>query len=144
MAQPELARDQRFGDVVNRYRNQDDLDEIISNWTRVRTRDAAAEALQMAGVAAMPVVSVPEVFEDAQLRAREFFETVSHAVAGMWEMEGPHWRTSETPAHIRLPAPTFAEHNDYVFELLGLTREEIGLLEAEGVTGKTLNLAAHQ
>ena len=52
---------------------------------------------------------------------------------------------SETPAHVRLPAPAFAEHNDYVFgELLGLSEEEIAQLEAEGVTGRTPNQAVHE
>ena len=141
---PELARDERFGDVVSRYRNQDALDEVIAAWTRERTKGNAAEALQAAGVPAMPVVSVPEVFEDAQLRAREFFETVTHPVAGTWQIEGAHWRTSETPAHVRIPAPAFAEHNAYVFgELLGLSEGEIAQLEAEGVTATTPNLVAH-
>jgi crotonobetainyl-CoA:carnitine CoA-transferase CaiB-like acyl-CoA transferase len=141
---PELASDERFSDVVNRHRNQQALDEIITAWTRGRTKETAAEALQVAGVPASPVISVPEVFDDEQLRAREFFEEITHAVAGTWEIEGPHWRMSEAPAHIRLPAPAFGEHNGYVFgELLGLSEEEIAGLEADGITGSEPNRAAH-
>jgi crotonobetainyl-CoA:carnitine CoA-transferase CaiB-like acyl-CoA transferase len=88
---------------------------------------------------------VPDVLADEHLRARGFFELVSHPVAGAWEMEGPHWRMSESPGHVRLPAPAFAEHNDYVFrELLGLSADEVAALEAEGVTGRILNPAAHE
>jgi crotonobetainyl-CoA:carnitine CoA-transferase CaiB-like acyl-CoA transferase len=144
IGQPALAVDARFAGVVSRYRNQDTLDEIIAAWTRAHTKEQAVEALQAAGVPAMPVLAVPEVFEDEQLRARGFFEPVSHAIAGEWEIEAPHWRMSETPAHIRLPAPSFGEHNDYVFrELLGLSDEEIARLGLEGVTGKTPNRAVH-
>ncbi|MGH8630966.1 MAG: CoA transferase, partial [Burkholderiales bacterium] len=114
-------------------------------WSRGRTKEEAAEALQGAGVPAMAVLSAPEVFADEQLRAREFFEPVSHAIAGAWEIEGPHWRMSETPAHVRLPAPSFAEHNGYVFgELLGLTEENRARLEAEGITGQAPNWAVHE
>jgi crotonobetainyl-CoA:carnitine CoA-transferase CaiB-like acyl-CoA transferase len=142
---PELPHDGRFADVVSRCRNQGALDEIIASWTRELTTEAAAEALQAAAVPAMPVLSVPEVYEDPHLRARDFFEPVSHAVAGVWNIEGPHWRMSESPAHIRLPAPSFGEHNRYVFsELLGLTDEEIAKLEAEGITGTTPNRAVHE
>ena len=142
---PKLARDERFSDVVSRYRNQDALDDIIAAWSRDRTKEEAAEALQAAGVPAMPVLSVPEVFADEHLRAREFFEPVSHAIAGAWDVDGVHWRMSETPAHVRLPAPAFAEHNDYVFgEVLGLSEEEIAQLEAEGVTGRTPNQVVHE
>ena len=94
---------------------------------------------------AMAVMSVPEMFEDEQLRARGFFETVSHPAAGSSEIEAPHWRMSETPAHVRLPAPCFAEHNDYVFgDLLGLSGDEIAALEAEGVTGSAPDWAVHE
>ncbi len=145
IGQPGLAADERFADVVSRHRNQDALDEIIQTWTEERTKEEAAELLQSMGVPAMPVLSVPQVFADDHLRARGFFEPVSHPIAGTVETEGPHWRMSEIPAHIRLPAPAFAEHNDYVFrELLGLRDEEIAQLEAEGMTGTTPNLAVHE
>jgi crotonobetainyl-CoA:carnitine CoA-transferase CaiB-like acyl-CoA transferase len=142
---PGLARDPRFADVVSRYSNQNELDDVIAAWTAGRTKEAAAESLQSAGVPAMPVLSVPEVLADQHLRARGFFEPVSHPVAGVWDIEGPHWRMSESPAHIRLPALTFAEHNRYVFgELLGLSEEEIAQLEAEGITGSAPNRAVHE
>jgi crotonobetainyl-CoA:carnitine CoA-transferase CaiB-like acyl-CoA transferase len=93
----------------------------------------------------MPVLSIPEVFADEHLRARGFFEPVSHPIAGVWDIDGSPWHMSESPAHIRLPAPCFAEHNRYVFgELLGLSGEEIAQLQAEGVTGTTPNRAVHE
>src|SRR3990172_8384207 len=145
MGRPELASDARFADVVSRYRNQHALDGEIAAWTRERTKADAAEALQAAGVPASPVLSAPEGFEDPHLRARGFYEGVAHSVAGVWEVEGPHWRFSESPAHIRLPAPAFGEHNGYVLrELLGLSKEEVAALEAEGVTGSTPNWAVHE
>jgi len=145
IAQPHLTRDQRFADVVSRYRNQDPLDAIIAVWSRGRTKEETTASLQAAGVPAMPVLSVPEVFADEHLRARGFFESVSHPVAGISEIEAPHWRMSETPAHIRLPAPSFAEHNNYVFrDLMGLSDEEIAQLEGDGITGPAPNWAVHE
>jgi len=130
----DLAADPRFADGTGRHRNRDALNGLIAAWTRGRTKEEAAEALQAAGVPAMPVLSVPDVFADPHLRARGFFELVSHSVAGVWEVEGPHWRLSESPAHIRLPAPAFGEHNEYVFRyLLGLSQEEIEALAREGL-----------
>jgi crotonobetainyl-CoA:carnitine CoA-transferase CaiB-like acyl-CoA transferase len=145
MGQPTLVSDGRFADAVSRYRNQDAIDEIITAWTRTQDKTAAAEALQMAGVPASPVLSVQDVFADGHLRARGFFEPVSHAVAGVWEMEGTPWRMSETPCHVRVPPPAFAEHNHYVFhELLGLSPDEVATLYAEGITGDTPNWAVHE
>lgn len=137
MGRPELARDERFADVVSRHRNQDELDAIVSIWTRERSKADAAARLQSAGVPAMPVITVPELLEDPQLAARGFFEEVAHREAGTWMMDGPVWRFDKTPAHVRLPAPCFAEHNDYVLrDLLGLSEDEVAALEREGVTSR--------
>ncbi len=145
IGRPQLAEDERFADAVSRYRNQAALDGIIAAWSKGRGKDEAAAALQAAAVPAHAVLSVPEVFADAQLRARGFFEPVAHAVAGAWEMEGPHWRMSESPGYVRLPPPAFGEHNDYVFRhLLGLPDGEIAALETAGVTGTTPNWAVHE
>lgn len=145
IGQPDLAMDQRFADAASRFRNQDVLDGVIAAWTRDQDKFTAAAALQAAGVPAAPVQRVPEVFQDEHLRARGFFETVSHAVAGSWEMEAPHWRMSETPAHIRLPPPSFGEHNHWVFRhLLGLSDAEVEELRADGVTGDAPDWSVHQ
>jgi crotonobetainyl-CoA:carnitine CoA-transferase CaiB-like acyl-CoA transferase len=145
IGKPELADDERFADVVSRYRNQLELDGIIAKWTRGEEKQAVAEVLQAAGVPAMAVLTVPDVFTDEHLRARGFFEAISHEVAGEWEMEGPHWRMSETPGHVRVPPPSFGEHNNWVFaELQGLSDEEIAALEAEGITGTVPDWSVHE
>jgi crotonobetainyl-CoA:carnitine CoA-transferase CaiB-like acyl-CoA transferase len=49
---------------------------------------------------------------------------------GTIEIAGPHWHLSESPAHIRLPAPEPGEHNAYVLrDLLGLSDDEIAALD---------------
>ena len=134
---PELARDERYADVVSRYRNQDDLDPIISAWAAGRTHYEAAAQLQAAGVPAEPVLTIPELVIDPHLRERGFWEEVTHPESGTWTTEAPAWRFSRAPAHVRLPAPAFGEHNGYVFgELLGLSAQEIAALERDGVTSR--------
>ncbi len=129
-----LARDPRFADVVSRHHNQDVLDGILAGWTKTRSAEEAAEMLSAAGVPAMPVMTIPRLVEDPQLRARSFFELVAHAVAGTWEIDSVPYHYSETPAHVRLPPPAFAEHNDYVFRhLLGLSEAEVESLKAGGI-----------
>ncbi|MHB8515470.1 MAG: CaiB/BaiF CoA transferase family protein, partial [Dehalococcoidia bacterium] len=144
IGRPELARDGRFADVVSRHHHQDELDEIIGAWTAPRTQHEAARTLQAAGVAAAPVLRIPELMADAHLRARGFWETVTQAAAGTWEMEGVAWRMSRTPGHVRVPPPMYGEHNGWVLrDLLGLSDDEIGVLEADGVISREPDVRVH-
>jgi crotonobetainyl-CoA:carnitine CoA-transferase CaiB-like acyl-CoA transferase len=137
IGRPDLAEDERYGDVVSRYHNQDELDPIISEWTALLSHYEAAALLQEAGVPSEPVLTIPELVVDPHLRARNFWEDVTNTESGTWTQETPAWRFSNAPAHVRLPAPVFGEHNAYVFgELLGLSALEIEALERQGVTSR--------
>jgi crotonobetainyl-CoA:carnitine CoA-transferase CaiB-like acyl-CoA transferase len=129
-----LEEDPRFADVVSRWHHQDELDSIISAWTRGRTAADVAETLQAAGVAAVPVLDGAALAQDAHLRERGALEKVEHPIIGSRVMLGPPWRLSDTPAAIRRPSPCLGEHNSYALgQLLGMADEEIEELVSEGV-----------
>jgi len=74
---------------------------------------------------------------DLHPKDRLLLEPVSLPDGRIEEMAGLPWRFSETPAHVRLPAPRPGEHNRYVFgDLLGLSSQEMAELEREGVIGR--------
>jgi benzylsuccinate CoA-transferase BbsF subunit len=134
MGRNDLADDPRFADVVSRHRNQEELDGIISAWTRPRTAQRTAETLQKVGVAAVPVLGGVGLTQDRQIQARHVIEKVEHPVLGTQYVLGVPWRLSDTPAAIRRPAPRLGEHNSYVLgEILGMADEEIEELVREGV-----------
>jgi crotonobetainyl-CoA:carnitine CoA-transferase CaiB-like acyl-CoA transferase len=136
MGRPDLAMDARFADVLGRHRNQTDLDIIVGEWTATKPARDVADLLSKAAVPASPVNGAAMLYDDPHLRARGFYEMVAHAVAGAWEVDGMPYHYSLTPAHIRLPPPAFAEHNDYVLrDLLSLSEADIDVLRAEGVVG---------
>jgi crotonobetainyl-CoA:carnitine CoA-transferase CaiB-like acyl-CoA transferase len=90
------------------------------------------------------VLRIQSLLTDEHLRARGFWEEVTQADAGTWEMEGPVWHMSGVDAHVRMPPPMFGEHNEWVFrDLLSLSDAEIDALAAEGVTADTPNLELH-
>lgn len=136
IGQPEIADDPRFATNAARKQHEDALDAIIETWTAARGHYEAMHLLQRAGVPAGAVLTIPELMADPQLRFRGQWVEQAHADAGTWEVEAPPWRLARTPGSVRLAAPGFAEHNDYVLrELLGLNAEEIAALYAAGVTG---------
>jgi len=134
IGRPELACDKRFADVNCRRRNQNELDEIIADWTKNQDYYNVMEKLQEVGVAAAPSLSSKALFEDPHLKERGIYTQVEHPVIGKDWVVTPPWRLSDTPAGIRRHAPCLAEHNDYVFRrLLGMSPEEISKLEADQV-----------
>jgi crotonobetainyl-CoA:carnitine CoA-transferase CaiB-like acyl-CoA transferase len=136
MGRPELVDDPRFAGVVERYRNQGELDAILAEWTREQNALEVAARLAEAGVPASPVNTSPMLHQDPHLRARGFYEMVAHTNAGVWEIDAMPYHYGLTPAHVRLPPPAFAQHNDYVFrDVLGLSEEEVAALRADGVIG---------
>lgn len=126
MARSELLRDERFGDSAKRKANEEELDAIITDWTRDKDDYEVMELLQNAGVAATPSLSSEALFADPHLKAREVFRQVEHPVIGKNWVIAPPWRLTETPASFRTHGPLLGEHTDEIFHKhLGMSREEI-------------------
>ena len=140
---PEWEEDERFADIPSRFQNHDELDELITSWTREQDHIEAMHALQRAGVIAAAVLNPKEALLDAHLRERGFFETVEHTGVGPKPMPrqlGARFSAFATDA--RGPAPKLGEHNREVLQgLLGLSDAEVAALEERKVIGDTPELA---
>ncbi len=136
MDSPGLADDPRFATLDNRRDNQDELDQIISEWTMGQEAYAVTQILQGAGVPASPVLRGPDLLADAHFKDRGTFVTVDHPQVGPKQYPGIPWKMSATPGKVRWPSPTLGQHNRDVYGvLLGLTGPEIDHLEQTGAIG---------
>lgn len=136
MSMPHLAVDERFADLLNRHQHQDELDEIISSWTRGWDSTELTLLLQDNGIAAAPVMSGEDIFNDPHYQERELMQLVDHPSAGPHLLPGTAWKMSRTPGRIRWPSPTLGQHNEFIFEhLLGMSQEAISKLEDAQVIG---------
>jgi len=134
MGKPELSEDERFKDPLSRWKNQEILDEIITSWTSNYTDYEVTEVLQKANVAAMPMLSAPEIFSDSHLHQRNFTQEVDHPEIGKRLIFGPPWHIRDDIPYVATRGPLIGEHNEYVFyELLGLSRDEVSHLIEEKV-----------
>jgi len=134
IGKPELAGDPRFSCLERRKKNEDELDAIVSQWTRARTPEEVTTMLQQAGVAAGIVQSPPDLLEDPQLRHRNHFQAIEHPELGYYNHEMPAFRLSDTPAKLSMPAPCLGQHNEYIYkEVLGMPEEQFVQLLMEGV-----------
>jgi crotonobetainyl-CoA:carnitine CoA-transferase CaiB-like acyl-CoA transferase len=135
MGDPPWTKDEKFVTTSGRLASQEELDRLIEGWTSQYDHIELMNMLQRSGIKAGAVLDIEELAHDPHLRERGFFEEISHPEAGTHLYPGVSWKMSRTPGRLRLPAPCFGEHNDYVFgELLGMSKEEILRLAEEGVT----------
>jgi len=79
----------------------------LALWDQRRT--GGGSLIELRSPPAVAIAAAPEVGT---------FEPVSSS-EGVRDVRSPHWRLSETPLHVRLPAPQRGEHDEYVQRLLG-------------------------
>ena len=133
MGRPELARDPRFDSVPNRMENVEEIEAIVSAWTRERSLDELSEVLAEAGIPFGKVAEVADVVASPQIAAREMLVEVEHPTLGPLTLPGIPIKLSATPGSIRKAPPLVGEDNDRVYrEIVGFDDEELARLRAKG------------
>ena len=139
MGSPEWALDARFATAAGRKGHEDELDEMLTQFTVGRERYELMQKLQARGIPAGVVQKAPDRFDlDPQLKARGYYVDLPHSDMGTWPVEGFPAKLSRSPADIGGPtgraAPKLGEDNDFVFgKLVGLSSTEMAALHEEGV-----------
>ena len=134
MGYPDWTRDEKFSDTYSRWKNRDELDRLVTEWTVNYTHYKVTEMLQRAGVAAFPSLSNQEIFSDPHFKERKLAVEVEHPTMGKQVVLGAPWKLSETPAQVTKASPVMGENDEYVFgELLGMPSSEIKQLIEEQV-----------
>ena len=105
-------------------------------WCRDRSGDDIVRCLWDAGVPVGKVMQPHRQTEIPQLHFRRFFEDVGHPVNRRVPHSTVPVRFSAGPDRFHLkPAPLLGEHNVELLTELGLTKQQIADLEADGVIG---------
>jgi formyl-CoA transferase len=135
MERPELAKDPRYIDHINRGKNQLELDALIEDWTKTLTVDDLEALMIKAGVPAGKIYRAPEMLADPHFAAREAIIDVTHPRWGTLKMQNVFPKLSATPGNVRSIAPqTVGQDNAEVYgSILGLTPTELADLQARGL-----------
>lgn len=112
----------------------DDIDKLIADWAATRSVTDAVAALRAAGVAAARVTPAAALLTDPHLRARGFWETVDHPVAGSFLCTGMPFAFLGRPRRwIRRVPPLYGQHTGEVLTgILGHSEEELAELRRSG------------
>ncbi len=140
LGDPAWAQDAALcGDRAARTTNWAVLQEHMSVWTRQHTREDVFTRAQSARVASFPVSTPRDLLENAQLRARGFFDQLQTASGEGLAMPGLPFvlRTSagvDMPRERRVQSPGLGEANADILEgRLGLSRQALETLRLHGV-----------
>ena len=126
--------DPRFGDDLSRAKHCAVITEAMNTWLATRTTAQAIKELEAARVPAGPVMTVSQVLDDPQVKARELLKFVDYPGAPKSvPLANTAVRLSETPGGIRHRAPTLGEHTDEVLREIGYSDGEITQLRSNGV-----------
>lgn len=133
IGRPELITDPRFATNNDRIEHIDELDEIIGSWIGTHTLDEVMEAFEREAAAAAPIYDASQIVADPQYEARESIATVDDEEFGTIRMQNVTPRFSRTPGRIRHAGLPLGAANEEVYGRLGITREDLAALKAEGV-----------
>jgi succinyl-CoA---D-citramalate CoA-transferase len=134
LGHPEWAESERYATHNARGENQEELDELISGWTRLRTAEEVLEVMREASVPAGKLFTAEDMLADEHYAARQNIVEVEDPEIGPFPMQNVVPRLSETPGRVRWTGPKLGQHNDEVFkEVLGMSEEELEGLRRRGI-----------
>jgi crotonobetainyl-CoA:carnitine CoA-transferase CaiB-like acyl-CoA transferase len=134
MGRPELAKDARYATHVARGENQQELDDLISDWTRPQPSAEVLDLMEAHGVPAGKIYKAPDMLADPHFAAREALVKVAHPEFHNLIMQNVFPKLSETPGKVNWPGQPMGAHNHEIYnELLGLSDDDIRGLQGEGV-----------
>jgi crotonobetainyl-CoA:carnitine CoA-transferase CaiB-like acyl-CoA transferase len=130
----EFIADSRFADDQSRADNRGPITVAMEVWLETRTTEEAIAALEKARIPAGSVLSLEQVLNDPQVKARALLKYVEHpGAANPVPLANTAVQLSETPPSIRQRAALLGEHTDEVLREIGYSEEGIRRLKAAAV-----------
>jgi crotonobetainyl-CoA:carnitine CoA-transferase CaiB-like acyl-CoA transferase len=134
MGRPDLQTDPRFATLADRARHGDIINGEVAAWTGALTAAQVEEACVRFDVPVATAYTAVEIAGDAHFAARHDLVTIDDPVLGAIRQQAPYPRlvgeTGATPAG----APTLGADNVAVWcDMVGLTADELGAMQAQGI-----------
>jgi formyl-CoA transferase len=134
MQAPELSADPLYRDHQARGAHQQELDQLITNWTATLGTNELLDLLEKSGVPSGLIYRAADMLEDPHFKAREAIVSTMNPQFGRLRMQNVAPRLSVSPSAIRRPAPELGQHNEEVYgQLLALPPTRLAELRTLGI-----------
>jgi len=134
LGRPELATDPRFDSTPARMSHIDEIEEIVSSWTKERTGLEVERAFEAAGIPCARVADVATAARNEQLWHRDMLFRTHDSDGDELYLMGHPAKFSASPVTMRYAPPRLGEHTDEVMrDVIGLDEAEIARLHDAGV-----------
>ena len=124
----ELIKDPRFITNSDRLSNQDDLDDVISNFIKKFDRDPLLKVFSKEGITVGPVLDISEIIEHPYILDRNILIEHHNNEYGNILMHQAFPRLSKTPGKVKSSAPSIGENTNNILKEIGLTKSQIDKL----------------
>jgi len=122
IGEPRLADDERYATNQARVDNLPTLLALISERLEARPLKEWLAALERESVPCGPINTVPMVFDDEQVKARQMLRELEHPLAGVVPQVVSPIRMRNAPLAFDRAPPLLGQHTDEVFRELGIER----------------------
>ena len=121
----------KYKTAYERWRNREEIDQMIEDWTKERTKQEIFKIMSERNIPCSPVLTIEEVWNDEDLTQREIVVEIEQP--GMGKIKVLNLTLGISPPEKTVsPAPLIGQHNREVYtELLGMAEDEIKRLQDE-------------
>lgn len=124
MNRTDLLGNEHYRTAVMRKKHEDELGEIVSQWTSELNAQELVKMLDDNDIPCAPVQSINQVMNDPHVKARKSIIEIDYPGLGAYPTPNfvPRFSTLATPMN---SAPTLGQHNEEIYkERLGYSQEE--------------------
>ena len=133
MGREDLIGDERYATPAARTARREEVDAIVSEWTRQHDKHTAMNLVSGATIPSGAVLDTRELADDRSFQDRKIRQTMQHPAVGEYVMSGWPVRFGGEPPKVG-PAPLLGQHSGAVLaDWLKMDAGAIGALKDEKV-----------
>jgi crotonobetainyl-CoA:carnitine CoA-transferase CaiB-like acyl-CoA transferase len=135
MGREDLIESPTYKNHATRFAIADEVDGLVSEWTRGRRRDELVDLLLEHGVPCAPVRTIAEVAADPEMQRRQMLIDSEFPTRGPIKVIGSPLKFSDAAGAGQTPLrpPVLGEHTAEVLATVGIDSAALEQLRSEGV-----------